>query len=74
MRAKYVVRGLRRRVTPRRFLGMILLLNIFPIFTLLIGVSQGWPLLDSYLIGFAVDAVLSVILGFLFLTLNLLMD
>lgn len=74
MRAKYVVRGLGRRVTPRRLLGMILLLNIFPIFTLLIGVAQGWPLLDSYLIGFAVDAVLSVILGFLFLTLNLLMD
>jgi hypothetical protein len=60
------------KLSPKQMLGWLMLLNIFPIFTLLMGINQGQPLLESYLIGFAVDAVLSLIMLFVVLTLNLI--
>lgn len=64
----------RFNVTPRRLLGMIIMLNIFPIIGVLLAMSEGTPLFDAYLLGFAFDALLSILFGVVMMTLNLLID
>lgn len=72
MRAKRLVKRL--NITPKKLGGIILLLSIFPIICTLLALHKGQPMLDGFIGGFAVDAILSVATATIFMILNLIFD